>query len=130
VTRTTIQRVLWIAALLLLPIPFYLGEPEQAPVLRLVFLTGLLCAVMLAEGGGTLAVLVGLGVLQALLWGGALSLLAALMARTLERVHAPALRTAVVAAIALGLVAASLTELYDTPLSSTRPRSSLLQIFE
>ena len=129
-SRPRSQRLLWITALLVLPVPFYLGEPETAPVLRLVFLTGLLAAVLLAEGGGTLALLVGLGILQALAWAGALRLLAALMAHTIERVHAPAMRSAVVAAIALGLLAASLTEIYHTPLSSTRPRSSVLHVFE
>lgn len=129
-SRPRIQRLLWITALCLLPVPYYLGEPEQAPVLRLVFMTGLLAAVLFAEAGGTLALLVGLGILQVLAWAAALALLTALMARALERVHAPAMRSAVAVAIALGLLAASLTELYDTPLSSTRPRSSLLQLFE
>lgn len=129
-TRTAVQRLLWVTALLVLPVPFYLGELELAPVLRLLFLTGLLAGVLLAEGGRTLALLVGLGLLQALLWATALGLVSALMARTLERVHAPALRSAVAVAIAAGLVAASFTELYDTPLSSTRARSSVLHVLE
>ena len=124
------QRLLWIAALVALPVPFYLGEPEQAPVLRLVFLTGLLGSVLFAEGGGTLATLVGIGLLQVIAWAGALFLVASLVARMLVRIHAPAMRGAVAVAIALGLIAASLTQIYDTPLSSTRTRSSLLQIFE
>lgn len=129
-TRPAIQRLLWITALLVLPIPFYLGEPELAPVLRLSFLTGLLGSVLFAEGGPTLGLLVGLGVLQVLGWAAALGLVSTVIARTLERVHAPVVRTAVAAVIAAGLVAASLTELYDTPLSSTRPRSSVLHLFE
>ena len=129
-TRRTAGRLLWIAALLTLPVPFYLGEPEFAPVVRLAFLTSLMSAVLVAEGGGTLGALAGIGMLQALLYAGFLWLAAALIARWLERLRAPGARGMLVAAIAIALFAVSLAEIYDTPLSSTRPRSNLTQIFE
>ena len=113
-----------------LPVPFFLGEPELAPVLRLAFLTGLLGAVLVTEGGSTLAALVGLGAAQTLGYGLLLWLSAALVARVLEGFRAPAARGVVLAILAISLFAASLSEIYQTPLSSQRARSSLFQIFE
>ena len=129
-TRRAAGWLLWIVAVATLPVPFYLGEPELAPVLRLAFLSGLMGAVLVAEGGGTLAALAGLGIAQTLLYAAAFRLVTALLARGLDRLRAPAARGAVVAVIAIALFAVSLTEIYDTPLSSTRPRSNLAQIFE
>lgn len=129
-TRRTARWLLWSVALVTLPVPFYLGDPELAPLLRLAFLTGLMGAVLAAEGGGTLTLLVGVGVFQLLLFAGLLWLAAALLAWGIQRLRAPAARSAVVVAIAIALFAVSLAEIYQTPLSSTRPRSNLTQIFE
>ncbi len=129
-TRSTARRLLWIVVLTTLPVPFFLGEPELAPVLRLAFLTGLLGAVLVTEGGSTLAALVGLGAAQTLGYGLLLWLSAALVARVLEGFRAPAARGVVLAILAISLFAASLSEIYETPLSSHRARSSLFQIFE
>jgi hypothetical protein len=130
VTRRTAGRLLWIVTLLTLPVPFYLGEPELAPVVRLAFLSALMSAVLVAEGGGTLGVLAGLGIAQTLLYAVVFRLVAAWVARGLDRLPAPRARSAVVVIVAIVLFAVSLAEIYDTPLSSTRPRSNLTHIFE
>ena len=44
-----IRRLLFATALLAAPIPFYLGEPELAPVVRLAFLSALVASVFVAE---------------------------------------------------------------------------------
>lgn len=124
------RRLLFATALLTLPVPFYLGEPELAPVLRLAFLTGLVAAVVAAEGGMVTAALAGIGLVQALVWAGLLFAAAALAARALARIESGGARTAVVVALAAALLGASLGERYDTPLSSTRARSSLFQLFQ
>ncbi len=129
-TRSTARRLLWIVVLTTLPVPFFLGEPELAPVLRLAFLTSLMGAVLVAEGGSTLAAFVGLGAAQTLGYGLLLWLSASLVAGVLEGFRTSAARSAVVAIIAIVLFAASFSEIYDTPLSSSRSRSSLFQIFE
>jgi len=64
VSRTAARRWLWLAALATMPVPFYLGEIEWAPVLRLGFLTSLLSLVLAAEGGRTLIWIAGLGIIQ------------------------------------------------------------------
>jgi hypothetical protein len=123
--------VLFAAAALALPLPYYLGEIERAPLLRLAFFTGIFGRVFVAEGGrGMTGLFFGLGLAQLLLYALLLRLGAGLLARSLFRVGAPRLRTALFAAVALALVGAGFSPLYDTPLSSSRGRSNLLGLFE
>lgn len=125
-SKRNARRLLFATALLALPVPYYLGEPELAPVLRLAFLTGIVASVFAAEGGGVTALLAGLGLAQLLLWSGLLFAAAAAIAQ----VGSTRARTAIAALLCLSLLAASLTDRYTTPLSSTRARSNVLQIFQ
>lgn len=129
-TRRTARRLLLAAALLTLPVPFYLGEVELSPVVRLAFLSSLLSSVALAEGGSTLRLLAALGVVQTLLYALLLWAFAALLAWLLGVLRPAALRGALVASLAIALLAMSLLPIYQTPLSSTRPRSNLVHLFE
>jgi hypothetical protein len=130
-SRRASARLLFAAAVLALPVRYYLGEIESAPVVRLAFFTGVFGSVLLAEGArGMTGLFVGLGAVQLVLWLLLLRAGAALVARVLARVPAPSLRSALCFGIAGAMLIAGLTPLYDTPLSSQRPRSSLLQIFE
>jgi hypothetical protein len=130
VSTKNARRLLFAVAWLTLPVPFFLGEPELAPVVRLAFLSALVSLVFAAEGGLVTATLAGIGWVQALVWSGLLLLGAALIAKALARIESAGVRTAITAAIALVLLGASLGERYDTPLSSSRARSSLLQLFQ
>lgn len=118
------------AALLVMPVPYFLAEVEWAPVLRLVFLTGLFLAVALAEAGGTLWALIGLGSVQALAYAGLFWLAAGLGARGFARIPSAPLRVAALGTALFLLLSSALLPLYETPLSSTRLRSSLWQIFD
>ena len=130
-SRRATGRVLFLAAALTLPLPWYLGEVESSPLVRLAFFTSLFGSVLAAEGGGgTTALLFGLGLAQTLAWGAALRLAAALVARALAGLRSQAWRAAIVAALAVGLCGAGLLPIYQTPLSSSRARSSLLGIFD
>jgi hypothetical protein len=123
--------VLFAAAALALPLPWYLGEVESAPWLRLAFFTSLLGSVLVVEGAhGTTGLFFGLGLAQTILYGAALRLAAALLARALAGLRAPAWRGAIVAALAIGMLGAGLLPIYRTPLSSSRARSSLFGLFE
>src|SRR5215813_6628076 len=106
-----------------MPVPFYLGEVERAPVMRLAFLTSLLSLVMVAEGGSALIRLCTLGVMQTALYTGLFMLAAGLAARALARIREASLRAATVGAFVFLLFASSLLPIYDTPLSSTRLHS-------
>lgn len=129
-TSRTARRLLFAVALLTLPVPFYLGELEHAPVVRLLFLSGLLGAVALAEGGRTLPLLAGLGILQTVLYAGLLWIFAAGLSWLSGVLRPAALRGALIFSLLAALLLVSLFEIYDTPLSSTRPRSNLVHLFE
>jgi len=130
VSPATARRWLWLAALVTMPIPFYLGEVEWAPVLRLAFLTSLFTAVLLAEGGDRMTQLTLLGWVQAAVYAGLFFLVAHVAARLVSRIAAAPLRVAAVGTVVFLLVASSLLPIYETPLSSTRLRSHLWQLFE
>ena len=129
-SRKSTRRLLWLVALATLPVPYYLGEAELAPVLRLAFLTGLLTSVAVVEGGFATVSIAAMGIAQTLLYALLLSLAARLLARAVTLLPSALLRRAAVACLAIGLCAASLLPIYETPLSSSRLRSSLWQLFE
>jgi len=113
-----------------MPVPFYLGDTEWAPVLRLAFLTALYTLVLIAEGGRTVILLGVLGALQTALYTALFYLAAALAARAVERIREPPVRIAAVGTAVFLLVASSLLPIYQTPLSSTRLHSDLWHLFE
>lgn len=129
-TRATARRWLFAVGLVTLPLPFYLGALELSPWIRLAFLSALLGSVALSDGGGTISLLGGLGALQTLVGALLVWTLAALVALGIGALRPPALRGAALAAILLALVAGSFLDIYDTSLSSTRPRSNVLHLFE
>jgi hypothetical protein len=129
-TRKSTVRLLWLVTLATLPVPFYLGQLETAPVLRLAFLTGLLTSVVVAEGGTTIASVAGLGVAQTLGYAVLLRFAARLLARALDLLPTSHVRRVAVACLAIALCVASLFPIYETPLSSTRLRSSVWQLFD
>jgi hypothetical protein len=122
--------VLWIAALVLVPLPM-LQFGAEVPVVRYLILTGLTLALVVAEGAGWVAtalVLLFLGhalVYAALLWVVAWAVARALHAWVPRRAGAVALGLA-----ALGLFGALLTRPYVTPFSSVSLRSNLPVVFQ
>jgi len=112
-----------------LPLPYFLPEGENAPALRLFFLTWLMSAIYIAEGPGPLAAVWGMALFQLVFWTTLLYLGAALVARLLATLS-PWLRGILAISLAAVLIFLSLSEIYWTPLSSSQSRSSLIQIFE
>ena len=113
-----------------MPVPFYLGEVEWAPVMRLAFLTSLYALVMVAEGGRSVIFLGGLGVAQTAIYTALFLLAAELASRAVARISEPPLRVAAVGTAVFLLVASSLLPIYQTPLSSSRLHSDLWHLFE
>ncbi len=127
---TATRRWLWLAALATMPVPFYLGEIEWAPVLRLAFLASLLGAVMFAEGGRTVILLGCLGILQTALYAGLFFAAAHVASRLIARIAEPPLRIAAVGTAVFLLFASAQLPIYQTPLSSTRLYSNFWHLFE
>jgi len=128
-TRAT-RWLLFSALALTLPLPFFLAGLELAPLARLLFLEGVMLAVVASDGfAGTaglfLAFLAVEGVLLAAgLWG-----LACLAARILRPAR-PVTRAACAGIAAISLLGLSCLEIYRTPHSSSGPTSNLLGIFD
>lgn len=121
--------LIFLVAFATLPLPYFLPEGENAPALRLFFLTWLMSAVYIAEGPGPLAAIWGMAIFQLLLWTSLLYLGASLLARLLSTLT-PWLRGILAVSLAGVLLFLSLSEIYRTPLSSAQSRSSLLELFE
>ena len=121
--------LIFLVAFATLPLPYFLPEGENAPALRLFFLTWLMSAVYIAEGSGPLAAIWGMAIFQLLLWTSLLYLGASLLARLLSTLT-PWLRGILAVSLAGVLLFLSLSEIYRTPLSSAQSRSSLLELFE
>ena len=113
-----------------MPVPFYLGEVEWAPVLRLAFLGALFGAVMLAEGGRTVILLGCLGILQTAMYAGLFFAAAHVVSRMIARIGEPPYRVAAVGTVVFLLFASAQLPIYETPLSSTRLHSNLWHLFE
>ncbi len=124
-----VRWLIFLAAFATLPLPYFLPEGELAPAMRLVFLTGLMSVVYATEGSGPLAAIWGMAIVQSLLWTALLYLAASLIARVLGA-FASGPRSILALSLVAALFALSLSEIYQTPLSSTRPRSNLLHLFE
>ena len=124
------RRILWLALIGLLPVPFVSIVPGVAPVSRLLFLGGLTAGVF-ASDPDTLSRLFTLLLLgQAIGWGLVLYLVARLGAGLLDRWPDGSRRTAIVGIAVAVLLVVSLFPVYRTPLSSSGVRSNLMQILD
>jgi len=126
-TQRATRLVLWIAALLLVPLPM-LQFGAQVPVAQYLLLAGVCVTVGVVEGtGGVLPLLLALFLAHALVYALLLWLGAGLAARLLARL-APHTRTAVVATVVLaGFGVALIGEPYVTPFDRA-PRGNLATV--
>ena len=124
-----VRWLIFLAAFATLPLPYFLPEGELAPAMRLVFLTGLMSVVYATEGSGPLAAIWVMALVQSLLWTALLYWAASLVARALSALSSVP-RSLLALSLVAALFACSLSEIYQTPLSSTRLRSNLLHLFE
>jgi hypothetical protein len=128
-SRRSATALLWGVAFATLPVPFYVGASGCEPPLGLAFLAVLAGGVLWTEGGpGTTGMFAWLAIGQALASALVTGLVALLTARALFAL-VPRRAPLVVWLVCGALLAASLFPIYDTPLSSHGPRSSLLGLF-
>ncbi|MGH0030525.1 MAG: hypothetical protein ACQGVC_12090 [Myxococcota bacterium] len=122
------RRTLWLALLLVAPLPMLGGFGAVVPVVRYGLLAGVCVAMRVAEGpGGVVWALFALFAVHALVYAALLWGAAWLAARALARVS-PAARSAVVAGIvACGLIWATATTPYVTPFG-TSARAGLPEV--
>lgn len=129
-SRGTAVVLLWAVLFVALPVPFYMGASGMEPPLGVAFLAGLAGGIWWTEGGaGTTALFAGLALGQALGYALLTGLLAAASVR-LAFAWAPRRAPWGVALLCAALLVAALFPIYDTPLSSRRERSSVLELFD
>ncbi|MDG2303538.1 MAG: hypothetical protein P8R42_02600 [Candidatus Binatia bacterium] len=123
------RRLLWIALLVALPVPYWAMEGGWVPTIWLYELSGFTLAVLLTEGGSIIGLTTGLFVAEALLATLGLYLLARVAARLLVGRLPEAWRTGGVLATVVVLLGLSLLRVYATPLVASGDRINLLQLF-
>jgi len=126
------RRLLFVALLLLLPLPLFGGVTTGLmPVARMGLLGGVCLAMIFLEGTrGAVGLLLALIAAQAALYGIGLWLAAALGARWLARLPGRAARIAPLALVlTAGLLAAS-QPIYRTPFRAAGVQTTWLEVFE
>jgi len=129
VTLEATRRILWIALLVAVPVPYWVLEAGWVPTIWLFELAGFTIAVLVTEGGSIVSLITGLFVVEALLATAGLYVLARLTAPVLYRVLPDAWRTGAVVAAVVALLGTSLFRVYATPLVAGGARVNLLQLF-
>lgn len=119
------RRILWLALLFCLPLPYWGIEVERGPAVRLLLLTIMTGAVVVTEGGFDASIVGGLFLLQSLVVLGLLYLLARVLVRALP----PARRGTAVAVLVAALVALALQDVFRLPFARSGPQANLLGIF-
>ena len=129
-SRKTARRVLWVAALLLVPVPLLAIAEAFVPVARIFELGLVVLITILVEGPGGVApilltiFLVHAVVDAAVLWG-----VAWLLTWGLERVAPAALGPVVLALVVAGCVWGAALPIYHTPFHAQVADATLLEIY-
>jgi len=129
-SRRTAQRVLWVAALFLVPVPL-LTFGAFVPTMRLLELTTVILVTVLVEGAhGVALLLLALFGAHTLVFALLLWLAARLLAGLLERTAPAAIGVVTVALVAVGLVATIGVPVYDSPFHARLPHTTLLEVYQ
>jgi hypothetical protein len=123
--------ILWIAAALLVPLPFFLVETGTVPAARLLMLgsVGLqLIAVEGSQGAVGIATLLLLG--QALLYLAVFRVVIAWVLRPLRHRSPKTVALATAVAVLVGIAAASTFEIYRTPFRTRSLHANILHVYE
>jgi hypothetical protein len=125
-----IRRLLWLALLVALPVPYWLFESGRVPTLWLGELTAFVLAMLLSEGGMVTRIVATLFVVQTLLFVGLTWLLARYAARWIGGLRSESGRTAVAVGAIVLLLAAALLPVYRSPLVAGGDAVNVIRLFE
>lgn len=122
------RRILWLAAVGVVPVPLLVVGPGLVPAGRLLELGGASLAVLVVESSrGVVGLLAALLLGQGLAWVGVFWLAARGAGAALSRTRRPL--PLALAVVALGVAVASGFEVYETPFAAERPRATLLSVY-
>jgi hypothetical protein len=122
--------LLWLGALLALPVPVLLLGPGFVPVAQLAALAAIGFAIALVESTrGNVLQISGLLLACAALWAACLWLGAWIVARSLSPFGARGLRRATLGLLAAGIAVACAFPIYHNPFAAHDPQSTLLDLY-
>lgn len=117
--------ILWLGLVCCLPLPYFMIESGRVPAVQLFLFAGLTTALAITDPGFTTRFVAALFLVQSLLYGTLLYLLAR---AALRRVPAPHRALVVGAALAL-LAAVAMLDVYRAPLSHGPGRTNIVGVF-
>ena len=123
------RRILWLFALLTVPMPFWAFEGGRAPTVWLLELAAFTGALLLSEGGTVTAIAFSLFLGEAILGGALLYLVARIATRLLARPATGVPRASLIA-IVTALLLLSALDVYRTPFVAAGAPVNLVGIFE
>jgi hypothetical protein len=130
VTARAARLLLWLGALVLLPVPVLVFGPGSVPAARLAGLGGVGLAIAIAESArGNVLQIASVLLVQAALWAAGLWLAAWLAARVLSWLAPRALGRATLGLLAVALALACALPIYDDPFAARQPRVTLLRVY-
>jgi len=129
-SSTVIRRLLWLALVVALPVPYWLFEPGRVPTIFLGELSAFVLAMLASEGGMVTSVVAALFVAQTLLFLALTWVAARLAARQIFRLRAERARTAAALVTVLVLLAASLLPVYRSPLVAGGAPVNVVALFQ
>jgi len=129
-STNAIRRLLWLALLVALPVPYWIFETGRASTLWLGELTAFVLAMLLSEGGMVTRIVATLFVTQTLLFVGLTYLLARLLSRLIGRMPSEGGRTTAALATIVVVLGAALLPLYRSPLVAGGEPVNVLALFQ
>lgn len=129
-SSTVIRRLLWLAFVVALPVPYWIFESGRVPTLFLGELTAFVLAMLVSEGGMVTSVVAALFITQTLLFLALTWVAARLVTRQIVRLRADGARTAATIATIVVLLAVSLLPLYRSPLVAGGAPVNVVELFQ
>jgi hypothetical protein len=128
-STTMIRRLLWLALLVALPVPYWMFESGRVSTLWLGELTAFVLAMLLSEGGMVTRVVASLFVAQTLLFIGVTWIVARFATRQIVRLSSERGRVLATAAMIVVLLVVSLLPVYRSPLVSGGEAVNVIGLF-
>ncbi len=129
-TQKTAQRLLWGAALFLVPVPLMAFADAFVPTMRLLELTMVIVITVVVEGAhGVSLLLLGLFAAHTLVYAALLWFAARALTGVVERLAPAALGPTTAVVVIVGLIVALAMPVYDTPFHAHVPHASLVEVY-
>jgi hypothetical protein len=128
-SRRMMTWALWLVFAATLPLPYYMIDRGRVPAVQLFLLAAVTTPLVFSDPSFTTRFVAALFVVQSLIYGVLIYVLARIGARLIERHAARRWHAIVLVGVAVLLVAAGLFEIYRAPLSHGPGPTNLVGVF-